>query len=1067
MAVQEERKGKGITAPPNNLSRFSRSLWLVLAVFVVFAILFVIYVRSEKQIDRANEQRLQSHLLADELRQSSDDLTRMVRSYVITANPVYKQHYQEILDIRDGKISRPLNYHNIYWDLVLADDQRPRLDSGQKIALLDLMGQAGFTEEEFDRLATAKANSDRLTNVEFAAMKLIESTAIPTDANRLKAIQMLNDAAYHQAKADIMQPISEFYQLMSQRTLDAVYIAKNTAMLMRMAFICSGLLLIFMLWRAYQALYTTLGSSVDELYERLNCIGRGDFSSPIAVPQGMENSMLAWLSETQINLAQNDARRKDAELRNERMTQLYAALSQCNQAIVRCIDEDDLFSQICCDAVTFGGMKMAWIGMLDEQSQQLKPVASYGSGTEYLEGIDISVDENKASGRGPTGTSMREDHPFWCQDYQHDSATVVWRERGAKFGWKASAALPLHKNGAVIGVFTLYAAEINAFDEPARNLLVEMAMDIDHALNSFEREAQRRQAESLLADSHHLLKMVIDTAPVRVFWKDTELRYMGCNPAFAMDAGVDSAQDIIGKDDFQLAWKEQAELYRADDLKVMASNKPKLAFEEQQTTTDGKHIWLRTSKVPLQNEANETIGLLGIYEDITEQKHTEERIHYLANYDLLTGLPNRTQLNDHLKYALSLAKCGNGHLALMFLDLDHFKDVNDTLGHSIGDALLVELAKRLRQVLRTEDTVTRMGGDEFILLLPGVNAIGAAHVAQKLLDAIAESYLIELYDLALTASIGIALYPEDGVDLETLCKSADAAMYRAKQEGRQCYRFFTQEMQARSARNLQLVNALHHALERNQLHIYYQPQATLRDRHIIGAEALLRWQHPDLGMVSPAEFIPVAESSGLILPIGEWVLKSAVRQAKAWMDEGFGPLIMAVNLSSVQFRHPDLPELVTRILEEESYPPEYLELELTESVAMHNPQGVIAMMNNLHERGVRMSIDDFGTGYSSLSYLKKFKVYKLKIDQSFVRDTSTDPEDKAIVGAIINLAKSLGLRTIAEGVETEGQFAFLREQGCDEMQGYLLSKPVPAQQFEDLLKQDRVVDKMPKPLCQP
>jgi diguanylate cyclase (GGDEF)-like protein/PAS domain S-box-containing protein len=1067
MVVQEERKGKGITAPANNLSRFSRSLWLVLGMFVVFAILFVIYVRSEKQIDRANELRLQSHLLADELRQSSDDLTRMVRSYVITAKPVYKQHYQEILDIRDGKISRPLNYHNIYWDLVLADDQRPRLSSGQKIALLDLMGQAGFTEQEFAGLATAKANSDRLTNVEFAAMKLIESTALPTDANRLKAIQMLNDAAYHQAKAEIMQPISEFYQLMSQRTLDAVHIAQHTAMLMRMAFICSGLLLIFMLWRAYQALYTTLGSSVDELYERLNCIGRGDFSSPIAVPRGMENSMLAWLSETQINLAQNDAWRREAELRNERMTQLYAALSQCNQAIVRCIDEDDLFSQICCDAVTFGGMKMAWIGMLDEQSKQLKPVASYGSGTEYLEGIDISVDENKASGRGPTGTSMREDQPFWCQDYQHDSATVVWRERGAKFGWKASAALPLHKNGTVIGVFTLYAAEINAFDEPARNLLVEMAMDIDHALNSFEREAQRRQAESLLADSHHLLKMVIDTAPVRVFWKDTNLRYMGCNPAFAKDAGADSAHDIIGKDDFQLAWKARAEHYQADDLLVMASNMPKLAFEEQQTTPDGRNIWLRTSKVPLQNEANETIGLLGIYEDITEQKHTEERIHYLANYDLLTGLPNRTQLNDHLNYALSLAKCGNGHLALMFLDLDHFKDINDSLGHSIGDALLVELAKRLQQVLRTEDTVTRMGGDEFILLLPGVNAIGAAHVAQKLLDAIAESYLIELYELALTASIGIALYPEDGVDLETLCKSADAAMYRAKQEGRQCYRFFTQEMQARSARNLQLVNALHHALERNQLHIYYQPQVTLHDWHIIGAEALLRWQHPELGVVSPAEFIPVAESSGLILPIGEWVLKSAVRQAKAWMDDGFGPLIMAVNLSSVQFRHPDLPELVTRILDDEGFPPEYLELELTESVAMHNPQGVIAMMDNLHERGVRMSIDDFGTGYSSLSYLKKFKVYKLKIDQSFVRDTSTDPEDKAIVSAIINLAKSLGMRTIAEGVETEGQFEFLREQGCDEMQGYLFSKPIPAKQFEALLKQDLVFDEMPKPLCQP
>jgi EAL domain-containing protein (putative c-di-GMP-specific phosphodiesterase class I) len=292
-------------------------------------------------------------------------------------------------------------------------------------------------------------------------------------------------------------------------------------------------------------------------------------------------------------------------------------------------------------------------------------------------------------------------------------------------------------------------------------------------------------------------------------------------------------------------------------------------------------------------------------------------------------------------------------------------------------------------------------------------------------------------------------------------------MYRAKQEGRQCYRFFTHEMQAHSARNLQLLNALHHALERNQLQIYYQPQVALHDRRIIGAEALLRWQHPELGMVSPADFIPVAEGSGLILPIGEWVLRCAVRQAKAWMDEGFAPLTMAVNLSAVQFRHPDLPELVTRILDEEGLPPEYLELELTESVAMHNPQGVIAVMNNLHECGVRMSIDDFGTGYSSLSYLKKFKVYKLKIDQSFVRDISTDPEDKAIVSAVINLAKSLGLKTIAEGVETEGQLAFLREQGCDEMQGYLFSKPVLARQFEALLKQNVVFDEMPKPLRQP
>ncbi len=1055
MAIRKEQRRKN-TMPPTNLSRFSRSLWLTLGMFVLFAILFALYVRSEKQIDRAHESRLQSLLLADELRQSSDDLTRTVRSYVITGNPLYKRHFQEILDIRDGKMPRPVNYRNIYWDLVLSDDRRPQPDSGQNIALLELMRQAGFTEEEFAKLAKAKANSDALTATEFAAMKLVESTANVTEANRLKASLMVQDAAYHQAKAEIMQPIGEFYRLIEQRTLNSVHAAEHAAALLRMTFVSSGLLLIFMLWRVYRALYATLGTSVGELYAHIICIGRGDFSSAIPVARGMENTVLGWLSETQLDLARFDALHKEAEAVNQRMTQLYAALSQCNQAIVRCNNEQELFPQICRDAVTFGGMKMAWIGLLDEQSKQLKPVASYGQGTEYLEGIQISIDANEEAGRGPTGTAMRKDQPFWCQDFQHDPATAKWRERGAKFGWKASAALPLHSNGAVIGVFTLYAADINAFDQPARDLLIEMAMDIDYALNSFEREARRQNAERALADSHHLLKMIIDTAPMRIFWKDRELRYLGCNPAFAKDAGESVLQDVVGKDDYQLAWKEQAESYRADDRLVMDSNTPKLAFEERQTRPDGTNIWLRTSKVPLQNEANETIGVLGIYEDITEQKGIEERIHYLANFDPLTGLPNRTQLNDHLKYALSLAKRSNGHLALMFLDLDHFKDINDSLGHSIGDALLIELAKRLRLVLRTEDTVTRLGGDEFILLLPGVDAIGAAHVAQKLLDAIAESYWIELYDLALTASIGIALYPADGVDLETLSKSADAAMYRAKQEGRQCYRFFTQEMQERSARNLQLVNALHHALERNQLRVYYQPQVAMRDGRIIGAEALLRWQHPELGMVSPAEFIPVAEGSGLILPIGEWVLRCAVRQAKAWIADGFGPLIMAVNLSAVQFRHPDLPELVTRILDEEGLPPEYLELELTEGVAMHNPQGVIAVMNNLHERGVRMSIDDFGTGYSSLSYLKKFKVYKLKIDQSFVRDISTDPEDKAIVSSIISLAKGLGLQTIAEGVETAGQLAFLREQGCDEMQGYLFSKPVPVEQFEALLTRNFV-----------
>ncbi|MBD9358853.1 sensor domain-containing protein [Methylomonas albis] len=464
---------------------------------------------------------------------------------------------------------------------------------------------------------------------------------------------------------------------------------------------------------------------------------------------------------------------------------------------------------------------------------------------------------------------------------------------------------------------------------------------------------------------------------------------------------------------------------------------------------DGTFIDVEISSHEIEYEGRHAKIVLAY--DVTERQRAEQRIQFLANFDPLTELPNRGQLDDHLRYALSLAKRSNGHLALMFLDLDHFKDINDTLGHSVGDAILIELAKRLRLVLREEDTVTRLGGDEFILLLPGVDVNGAVHVAQKLLSTIAEPFQIEHYDLVLTASIGVAIYPADGVDLETLSKSADTAMYRAKQEGRQGYQFFTQEMQSRSVRNLQIVNALRQAQQLNQLQVYYQPQVSIADGQIIGAEALLRWWHPELGSVSPAEFIPIAEDSRLILSIGEWVIRQAVRQAKDWMKQGFAPLIMAVNLSAVQFRHHDLPALVSRILTEENLPPECLELELTEGVAMHNPQGAIAIMNNLHARGVRMSIDDFGTGYSSLSYLKKFKSYKLKIDQSFVRDINTDVEDKAIVSAIISLAKSLGLKTIAEGVETHDQLSFLKEQGCDEMQGYLISKPLPSDQFEALL----------------
>lgn len=1035
----------------NNLARFSQSLRLTVSVLFLTVVLFGFYVYAEKQIDLANELRLRSFLLVDELRQSSDDLTRMVRSYVITGDPAYKQHYLEILAIRDGTQPRPVDYHNVYWDFVLDDDQRPR-PAEANIPLLELFRQAGFTEQEFAKLTVAKARSDALTPLELEAMSIIESAHPPTDALRVKASLMLHDAHYQQAKADIMRPIGEFNQLMDQRTLNAVHAAESTAMRLLVLFMAFGSLSMLMLVWLHRSLYAVLGGSIRSLHEHIVRLGCGNFSDALLVNKSQKNSIMAWVSDTQSQLAALDGERKATEEKNRRITKFYATLGQCNQAIVRCSSPEELFPQICQDVVIFGGMKMAWIGLLEPDGIWVKPAAYYGEGTDYLDGILVSIDGNAAFGIGPTGTAMREDQPFWCQEFQHDPATAAWQDRSTKYGWGSSASLPLHKNGKVIGAFTLYSDENHAFDEAVQNLLIKMAMDIDYALTAFERDAQRKLAEVALAESNFLLQTIINTVPARIFWKDKASRYLGCNPVFASDAGEPSPEAIIGKTDFQLCWRQQGALYQADDQQVMTSGIPKLSFEELQTTPDGRNIWLRTSKVPLRNPNDEIIGVLGMYEDITEQKQANEHIHYLANFDPLTGLPNRIQLENHCQYAISRAKRHRRKLALMFLDLDNFKVINDTLGHSIGDRVLIELAKRLRSVLREEDTVTRLGGDEFIILLPDVDVDGATRVAQKILSALVKSYQIGLNDLTLTASIGIALYPIDGSSLETLAKNADTAMYRAKQEGRQGFRFFTGEMEARSARNLKLVNGLRHALENNELELYYQPQVMLGENRIIGAEALLRWHSPELGPVSPAEFIPIAEDSGLILPIGEWVIKTAIQQAKICLDNDYPPIIMAVNLSAVQFRQANLPDLVDRLLTEIGLPPEFLELELTEGVAMQNPQSASAMMRNLHQRGVRLSIDDFGTGYSSLSYLKQFQVYKLKIDQSFIRDINTDAEDRAIVNAIINMAKSLGLRTIAEGVETEGQQAFLREQGCDEMQGYLFSKPLPAEQFQALLR---------------
>jgi len=441
-----------------------------------------------------------------------------------------------------------------------------------------------------------------------------------------------------------------------------------------------------------------------------------------------------------------------------------------------------------------------------------------------------------------------------------------------------------------------------------------------------------------------------------------------------------------------------------------------------------------------------------LHREVNDRRQDQERIYWLAHYDALTGLPNRTLLAERSRHAIHTAQQNQTPLAVIFLDLDHFKHVNDSLGHGVGDALLVAIAKRLRSVVRDKDTVCRLGGDEFIVLLPGADAQGAERVAQKLREASRQAYEIDHHELTMALSMGIALFPNDGADFDTLIQCADVAMYRAKLDGRNTYSFFTPQMQADSLRALQLENALRRALERDQFSLVYQPQICIATGRAKSVEALLRWHHPELGSIAPDEFIRIAEDSGQILPIGEWVLRTALAQLQAWRRQGLDLQTMAVNLSAVQFRQPQLPELITRILEESRLPPDSLELELTEGVALDDPRAAIATMDLLHARGVRLSIDDFGTGYSSLSQLKRFPIYKLKIDRSFVCDLGEDANDRAIVSAIVRMAQALGMQTTAEGVETEDQFNFLREQGCTEIQGYYCGRPMSAVQLEALLQ---------------
>lgn len=755
------------------------------------------------------------------------------------------------------------------------------------------------------------------------------------------------------------------------------------------------------------------------------------------------------------------ARKQDAR-RIERLNRLYTALSRSNQAMARLEDGTALLQEICQIAVTFGEMKMAWAGLLNPVGQDVRAVAWAGSGTEYLNDLHISIDPDVPHGRGPLGRALREDQPQWSQDFLNDPSLAPWHERARLYGWGAAAALPLHREGAVIGGLALYHPDINAFDEPSQRLLLEMARDIDLALSRLSALAIRRLLEQEVAASEAKYRELTESVHDVIWTLDPEtMRYLYVSPSVKRLRGY-APEEVIARP-FTDSLQPGSAQRMADQIRAeleefkqgLRSSEIVSVDEVEQPCKDGSSVWTEVVTTLIRNVSTGRIEVHGVTRDITERRFANEQIKRLAYSDQLTGLANRMMLRDRFRNALTLAQKRAGHLALLTLNLDHFQTVNDSLGHSVGDKLLVEIARRLEGELRPGDTLSRSGGDEFLVLLPDTDADAALDLVRRLLQAVKKPFRVHGETLFTTASIGIALYPEDGITMATLMSNADAAMHQVKQDSRNDFQFFTPSVQERISRRLRLSNALHQALKGNEFKLLYQPQVELVSNRIIGAEALLRWDSAELGSVCPGEFVSVAEANGLVIPIGDWVLRQALRDAGSWVqpagkDEA-PPLTVSVNISAVQFRNSDLASRILTILTEEQLPPSRLELELTESVTLDDPEKALLLMDRLYREGIQIAIDDFGTGYSSLSYLKRIRAHKLKIDQSFVRGLATDRDDHAIVLTIINLARTLGLRTIAEGVETPEQMELLRQAGCDEVQGYWIGKPMTSEAFRQLL----------------
>lgn len=832
----------------------------------------------------------------------------------------------------------------------------------------------------------------------------------------------------------------------------------------------------------------------------------GVFLFLVREPNSLTDEVVSLIERVTENVSfalsnfERERERKVGERALRRSSDMFAALSATNSAILQARNVDEML-KLACESVARGGRSLgaAAIFLKQPASEWLRPAAASGNLVEAIARMPLSVDPDSPYGGGLHGPAFREQLLQISYDTETDPRTQPWYSEGSVP--HGCAAVPLTKNGVSEGVlFFFFGRTSGREDQGILQLMRDIGRNVSFGLELFERESHKERIARMFAalsatneaimragSRDELFQMVCEAAVKGAkFTSTTILLADGENDFFRLAATAGPNADVIrarkyapkahlpqGRGLTGTAFRTGKPCIRND---IRANEKavqwPYENMEQRSAgsgacmplfsrgTIVGVLLFMAAEKDAftdefvelLQRLADNVSFALAAFDRSDEKLEAEKRIEYLATHDALTGLPNRAMFTSLLDQSIVTAGREHHRFAVMFIDLDRFKTINDSLGHAAGDRLLIEAARRLRSCVRANDIVARLGGDEFVVVLNAVAGNDQVElVARKMLACLIPPIQVAGHECRTTASIGIAIYPDNGHDGHTLTKNADIAMYLAKEEGKNDFRFYTPEIKTQSIERLMLETSLRNALELKQFSLHYQPKICAMTGTINGVEALLRWAHPDLGNLPPMKFIPLAEETGLIIPIGRWVLQTACAQSVAWQRQGLPPVSMAVNLSPRQFQDENLLNDIDNVLQETGLPPSLLQLEITESMVMQHVDRAIGILDAIQSRGVRLAIDDFGTGYSSMSMMKKFPIDTLKIDRSFVRDLAINEEDRAIATAIINMGKALGLTVVAEGVETNDQDKFLRSGACDELQGYLFSRPVPAEEIPALL----------------